>query len=79
MKANLRLVVNNTCKEKESSCLWKILDKFRDECFRCDSIHSCLIEAVIQPAENEMKFPVFLKQIRERLSKANKIWRSIRK
>lgn len=80
MKRNiLTLVVDNTRRQEDSPCLWKILDRFRDECLKCDSTDPCLIEAVLQPAEDEMEFPVFLKQIRERLNGANKIWGKIRK
>ena len=77
MEKRLMLVVDNTQK-KDERCLWNILEKFRDQCFTCDFIHSCLIEAVLQPAEDEMEFPVFLKQTRERLNKANKIWQSLK-
>jgi len=75
MKKRLMLIVDNTHKEDER-CLWKILEKFKDQCFTCDSIDSCLIEAVLQPAQDEFEFPIFLKQTRKRLNKANKIWQS---
>jgi hypothetical protein len=71
----LRLIKGGS---ENPKCLWEVLEKFNDECFQCDSLHPCLIDAVLNSTIGETKYLVFRKKIKNALKQADSIWQQIR-
>ncbi|MFX0202320.1 MAG: hypothetical protein ACFFCW_39920 [Candidatus Hodarchaeota archaeon] len=56
-------------------CLWEVFEKFTGECFKCDSLDPCLIDAVLNSTMGETKYLVFRKKIKNALKRADSIWK----